>query len=154
MWEHLTLKPIDSFDFGMLLPTLVASPDEVLKYEDFNSPNRVWLVKGNAAPNIFNPPPRGTVLNVEPVMITDYGTFVTAQGRRTFKSFAGQQVSIFLMDNKEGEMKSEGLRWNSYGYREWWQGTLNEALGDSFTLDTEREYVVFQTHEKKEKSRF
>ena len=93
-------------------------------------------------------------LNVEPVMITDYGTFVTAQGRRTFKSFAGQQVSIFLMDNKEGELKSEGLRWNSYGYREWWQGTLNESLGDSFTLDTEREYIVFQTHKKKEKSRF
>jgi thiamine pyrophosphokinase len=35
-----------------------------------------------------------------------------------------------------------------------WQGTLNESLGDTFTLEGDKEYIVFQTHGKKQKSRF
>ena len=106
MWEHLTLKPIDSFDFGMLLPTLVASPDDVLKYEDFNSPNRVWLVKGNAAPNIFNPPPRGTVLNVEPVM------HVSAQWLDDFQSAIDSQPDFLALGDQHAV---RGININALG---------------------------------------
>lgn len=92
--------------------------------------------------------------HIEPVMISDYGVFTPAKGKTTFPSFPGQQVSIFLPFGNDMQMKSEGLRWESYPYTEMWQGTLNESLGDSFTLEGDKEYVVFQTHRKKQKSRF
>ena len=92
--------------------------------------------------------------HIEPVMISDYGVFTPAKGKTTFHSFAGQQVSIFLPFGNDMQMKSKGLRWNSYPYDQMWQGTLNEALGDFFTLDGDKEYIVFQTHDKKQKSRF
>ena len=44
---------------------------------------------------------------------------------------------------------SEGLKWNSYAYRELWQGTLNEALTDHFTLRAEGYYMVYQTYDCK-----
>lgn len=87
--------------------------------------------------------------HIEPVMISDYGVFTPAKGKTTFHSFAGQQVSIFLPFGNDMQMKSKGLRWNSYPYDQMWQGTLNEALGDFFTLDGDKEYIVFQTHDKK-----
>lgn len=79
------------------------------------------------------------------VMFTDHGTFMPANGRRTFKAFPGQQVSIFNFGCTR--ISSEGLRWNSYAYSEWWQGTLNEALADEFTLDADGYYMVYQTYE-------
>jgi len=80
------------------------------------------------------------------VMISDYGVFTPAKGKTTFSSFAGQQVSIFLPFGNDMQMKSQGLRWNSYPYDQMWQGTLNESLGDTFTLEGDKEYIVFQTH--------
>ena len=88
--------------------------------------------------------------HIEPVMISDYGVFTPAKGKTTFHSFAGQQVSIFLPFGNDMQMKSQGLRWNSYPYDQMWQGTLNESLGDTFTLEGDKEYIVFQTHEKKQ----
>ncbi len=84
-----------------------------------------------------------------PTFITDYGWFSVAKDKNTFKSFTGQQVSIFNFDCKT--LESEGLKWNSYAYKELWQGTLNEAAGSSFTLDGDGIYVVFRTFDKKEK---
>ena len=90
--------------------------------------------------------------HITPVMISDYGVFTPAKGKTTFLSFAGQQVSIFLPfgntlpSGEKMTMKSLGLKWNSYPYTEMWQGTLNESLGDTFTLDGDKEYIVFQTH--------
>jgi len=78
-----------------------------------------------------------------PVMFTDYGFFTPMKGDHTFKSFAGQQVSIFNFGCSS--IQSDGLRWNSYAYEQWWQGTLNEALADSFTLYTNGCYMVYQT---------
>ena len=68
---------------------------------------------------------------VEPLLATDYGWFVVAEGESEFASFKGQQVSIFNMNCNA--LSSEGLLWQAYPYRQWWQGTLNEAAGDSFT---------------------
>ena len=89
-------------------------------------------------------------MGVEGVMFTDYGCFTPAQGDRTFPSFKGQQVSIFNFGCQE--ITSEGLKWNSYAYRELWQGTLNEALTPYFTLRADGCYMVYQTYEGKEKS--
>lgn len=84
---------------------------------------------------------------VRPTMLTDHGTFTPAQGDHTFPSFPGQQVSIFNFGCRR--IASEGLRWPSYHYQEWWQGTLNEALADHFTLRADGYYLVYQTYEAK-----
>ena len=84
-------------------------------------------------------------MGVDGVMLTNHGVFTPAQGRQTFESFEGQQVSIFNFGSTK--IVSEGLRWQSYGYEEWWQGTLNEAVGDSFTLEADGYYLVFRTYD-------
>ena len=80
-------------------------------------------------------------------MFTDYGWFTPAQGNQTFASQPGQQVSIINFGCQH--IESEGLKWHSYAYREWWQGTLNEALAPHFTLQADGYYMVYQTYEPK-----
>lgn len=87
-------------------------------------------------------------MGVEGIMFTDYGFFTPAYGNRTFQSEKGRQVSIFNFGCRQ--LTSEGLRWNSYAYDEWWQGTLNEALGNSFSFAADNYYLVYQTYRVKE----
>ena len=87
-------------------------------------------------------------MGVEGIMFTDYGFFTPAYGNRTFQSQKGKQVSIFNFGCRQ--LTSEGLRWNSYAYDEWWQGTLNEALCDSFSFAADSYYLVYQTYGVKE----
>ena len=84
-------------------------------------------------------------------MLTDYGRFVATTGRRTFASFPRQQVSIFTM-TPDIPINAIGLKWPLDGFhaRLWWQATLNEALGDNFTLDSEGRIIVFQTYDPKQ----
>lgn len=83
-------------------------------------------------------------MEVEGMMFTDYGFFTPAYGNHTFQSKKGQQVSIFNFECKR--ITSEGLRWNSYAYDEWWQGTLNEAMGNQFSFCADGYYLVYQTY--------
>ena len=87
-------------------------------------------------------------MGIEPLLATDYGWFVVAEGETSFDSFKGQQVSIFNMTCNA--LSSEGLLWQAYPYRQWWQGTLNEAAGDSFTLKGDGLYLVYRTYQAKE----
>lgn len=86
-------------------------------------------------------------MGVEAVMFTDYGYFTPACGSYTFRSIPRQQVSIFNFGCSR--IESEGLKWQSYAYQELWQGTLNEARSDSFTLHTDGYYLVYQTYDTK-----
>ena len=86
-------------------------------------------------------------MNVEGIMFTNYGYFTPAYGDQTFASFKGQQVSIFNFGSST--IHSKGLKWESYAYEQWWQGTLNEAVGTSFTLHADGYYMVFQTYNAK-----
>ena len=81
-------------------------------------------------------------------MVTNYGWFTVSQGKTTFAAFPKQQVSIFQIGCKR--IESEGLKWNIYPFSELWQGTLNEAVGNSFTIDSDSAYLVYQTHKPKE----
>lgn len=83
-------------------------------------------------------------LGVKAVMITDYGTFLTASGSTTFSTFEGQQVSIINMGCHT--LSGEGLRWQPYAYEAMWQGMLNEAIGTSITLTGDADYMVYLTH--------
>ena len=79
--------------------------------------------------------------HVEPVMFTDHGVFIPAKGTRTFASYAKQQVSIFNISCTK--LSSENLRWQSYAYKQLWQGTLNEAVGTTFTMKGDGVYMMF-----------
>lgn len=87
-------------------------------------------------------------MGVEPVLFTDTGWFVVGRGRQRFASFPRQQVSLFNFGCRR--IGSEGLRWSAYAYDELWQGTLNEALAGSFTVDADGLYLVYRTYEPKE----
>ena len=82
-------------------------------------------------------------MGVEPLLVTDYGWFVVAQGDKEFESFPGQQVSIFNVNCEH--LVSEGLKWQSYPYRQFWQGTLNEALTTVFMFRADGCYLVYRT---------
>ena len=86
-------------------------------------------------------------MGVLPLMATDYGWFVPAQGSTSFDAFPGQQVSLFNVSCLR--LSSTGLKWNAYPYHQPWQGTLNEALGDSFTIDADGCYLVYRTYQGK-----
>lgn len=86
-------------------------------------------------------------MGVEGAMFTNHGFFTPAFGNREFPSMEGQQVSIFNFGCSS--LKSEGLKWNSYAYSEWWQGTLNEALSNQFSIMSDGYYLVYQTYEAK-----
>ena len=68
-------------------------------------------------------------------MLSDYGLFTPILETTTFASYPGQQISIFVL-YPEGEISTEGLHWpiRRRKLTSWWQGTLNEALGDQFTV--------------------
>lgn len=68
-------------------------------------------------------------------MLSDYGLFTPILETTTFASYPGQQISIFVL-YPEGEISTEGLRWPICQRKltSWWQGTLNEALGNQFTV--------------------
>lgn len=86
-------------------------------------------------------------MGVDGMMFTNTGFFTPVKGDRTFPSFAGQQVSIFNFGS--AFIHSKGLKWDSYAYQQWWQGTLNEAVSDSFTLCADSYYLVYQTYDAK-----
>lgn len=87
-------------------------------------------------------------LNIVPTMVTNYGWFTVSQGKTTFSSFPHQQVSVFQIGGKC--LESEGLKWELYPFSELWQGTLNEAIEYSFTINSDSTYLVYQTHKPKE----
>lgn len=86
-------------------------------------------------------------MGVSPVMLTDHGWFEPASGHHVFRGFARQQVSLFNFGCRQ--FRSEGLRWPCYAYQEWWQGTLNECTGQSFSIDADGPYLVYRTYEPK-----
>lgn len=97
--------------------------------------------------NIFLLPFFQEELNVAPTMITDHGYFVTAKGKQTVETFKGQQVSIFNISCTR--LSATGLKWCAYPYTAMWQGTLNEATGDTITMDADGTYIIFRTFDKK-----
>jgi len=79
------------------------------------------------------------------IMVTDSGIIRPYNSRCTLSSLPGQQVSVFSID-PETEITSFGLRYplRKSKLKNWWEATLNEATGDSFTLDfTNGRLIVF-----------
>lgn len=88
------------------------------------------------------------VFGIEVSMFTDHGVFTPCKsGTTEFCSFSHQQISIFNISCTI--ITAEGLRWQPYAYKELWQGTLNEAIGNSYTLTTNGKYIIYATYKAK-----
>lgn len=83
-------------------------------------------------------------LGIEPTIVTDYGTFTIHVGDATLQTFPGQQVSIFNLSCTQ--LTSQNLKWQTYAFKELWQGALNEALTNQIHFTADGEYIVFRTH--------
>lgn len=80
---------------------------------------------------------------------TDYGVFIPCSGCSIFRCKPGAQVSIFNINAKG--FYSEALAYPLYDFTALWQGTLNEAITDHFTISAQGEYIVYITYESKSK---
>jgi thiamine pyrophosphokinase len=72
---------------------------------------------------------------INAVMLTDSGSFRVYDRSVTLVSRPGQQVSLFSIDPSL-TITSSGLRYplTKLQLHSWWRGTLNEATGDSLSL--------------------
>jgi len=79
------------------------------------------------------------------IMVTDTGILRPFLSDAEIESFPGQQVSIFSID-PEMEVTSNGLKYplTKTKITNWWFATLNEALGNSFSLEFSGRLIVFQ----------
>lgn len=84
---------------------------------------------------------------VEGVLPTDFGWFVYCHGACEFESIPNQQVSIFNLNCSS--LISQGLQWSIYPFAQWWQGTVNNALGNAFSINGNGDYIVYRTYEAK-----
>jgi thiamine pyrophosphokinase len=77
------------------------------------------------------------------LMVTDTGILRPLLKSSQISSFPGQQVSIFSID-PDTEVTSLGLRYplNRIKISNWWFATLNESLGDSFSLEFKQGRVI------------
>ena len=76
------------------------------------------------------------VRSVNVIMVTETGILRPLLKSSAISCFAGQQVSIFSID-PETKVTSFGLRYplSKTKITNWWFATLNEALGNSFSLE-------------------
>lgn len=85
-------------------------------------------------------------------IVTDYGYFTVAKKSGTFRSFAGQQISIVPLTGK-AVVSSKALKYpmDELELKLWYQATLNEALGDTFELDFPEncELLIYRTFKSK-----
>ena len=81
-------------------------------------------------------------------MITDYGVFVPIFKSAHFESFAKQQISIFSL-TPDTLFTFTGLKYplTKQTISKWWQGTLNEALGNEFYVEMNcGKALIFRNH--------
>ncbi len=73
---------------------------------------------------------------MEVIMVTDTGILRPYLESCEIISFTGQQVSIFSLD-PQSEISSSGLKYGLVNKKigNWWVATLNESLGEKFTLE-------------------
>lgn len=76
-------------------------------------------------------------------MYTNYGFFVALSRTSRIESKKGQQVSVFSF-TPDVPISYHGLKWDitNRPLKMWWEGTLNESLGDYFTIEFENAKVV------------
>jgi len=77
-------------------------------------------------------------------MVTDYGIFVAINSDSIFESKAGQQVSLFSIDQSTITSNSLLYPIKDQVFTNWWQATLNEAECEEFTIQTNGRTIVYR----------
>lgn len=69
-------------------------------------------------------------------MLTEHGVFIILRSRSTFRSLPGMQVSVFAR-SPHTKLTFTGLKYpvNDRSFKWLWEGSLNEAVGDTFTVE-------------------
>lgn len=75
-------------------------------------------------------------------IISDYGVFTAIKTDSTFESVIGNTVSVFCL--KTAPIRGRGLKYPLSTLANWWQGTLNEATANPFTLFVRGKVLVFR----------
>lgn len=81
-------------------------------------------------------------------MLTDYGVFTPILSTAAFESKKGQQVSVFSL-TLDSPLILHGLKYPVVNrpFTSWWQGTLNESLGDVFRIEfKDGRLIVFREY--------
>jgi thiamine pyrophosphokinase len=80
---------------------------------------------------------------VDVIMVTDTGTFQPFSKSCKVTSMPGQQVSLFSID-PDTEVTSAGLKYplSKTKLINWWVATLNESIGNSFTLEFDTGRII------------
>lgn len=86
-------------------------------------------------------------MGAETRIYTDYGVFIPCKDKCVFNSTSQQQISIINFTAKN--FKAQGLLYPIYDFTNWWQGTLNECTGDTFTIEAQGEYLLFANYANK-----
>ena len=70
-------------------------------------------------------------------MYSNYGSFHFINGSKTFKSFQGQQISIFS-DSTNNYINTDNLKYqlNNTNLPHFFSGTCNESTKNSFTIES------------------
>ncbi len=96
--------------------------------------------------NIFLLPQYASMVNVK--MYTDHGVFTSISENQIFKSYKGQQVSLFAT-NPQMHISTKKLKYplQKQNLPMLWQGTLNEAIEDNFELEVSGgDLLVYQEY--------
>ena len=87
----------------------------------------------------------------EVIMVTNYGIFTPILKTHTFQSHQGDAVSVFSFTPKT-HLTFHGLKYpvNNRCFNHLWEGSLNEALADKFTVELHDEgrILVYQAFKK------
>ena len=87
----------------------------------------------------------------EVIMVTNYGIFTPILKTHTFQSHQGDAVSVFSFTPKT-HLTFHGLKYpvNNRCFNHLWEGSLNEALADEFTVELHDEgrILVYQAFKK------
>lgn len=81
-------------------------------------------------------------------LYTDTGYFTAVQESCSLKSYKGQQVSIFSL-TPQTLLTVSGLKYpiEQRKLQSWWEGTLNEALSEQFTMQFDQGvFLVFRLY--------
>ena len=88
----------------------------------------------------------GKIADVQ--LLTDYGVFTPQLQSAVYESYRGQQISIFSL-SPPTLLTTENLVYplQKRNLTSWWQGTLNEAAGESFCIAIDSgEILVFREY--------